>query len=235
MDTDPISFGIIAEGATDQKVIKHILEGVFGKEGDTIRVSFIQPPNDETMRAGEDPPPGGWTLVFDFLESGAHFDAAAFNDVLIVQIDTDVSTEPGFGVPHQDDVDALCEAVQKRLERAMGEPFEDMVFAVSVHALECWLLPLLVKQPAKRSKLTGCLEAANSALRRKNKPLLSDGSGKDPRVYANVSKPYRKPKQLDKLACDNPSLGLFVDALKALKDRPDITERLEALRAQRGL
>lgn len=55
---EPISFGIISEGITDQKVIKHILEGVFGVEGTFIDVRFLQPPNDETMQHA-DPPPGG--------------------------------------------------------------------------------------------------------------------------------------------------------------------------------
>jgi hypothetical protein len=101
------TFGIIAEGLTDQYVIENILRGFFGGSGDDLVVNYVRPPLDATGRAegaGKtgDKPPAGWTLVFKALRDGEHKKALQFNDHVIVQIDTDVCEEKGFDVPRRE-------------------------------------------------------------------------------------------------------------------------------------
>jgi hypothetical protein len=233
---EPISFGIISEGITDQKVIKHILEGVFGVEGTFINVRFLQPLNDETMQHA-DHSHGGWTLVSKMLCGETLHEASLFVDFLVIQIDTDVSEEPGFDVPHHGPHGALsseelCEHVERKLCAWIGDSCDNFLLAVSVHSLECWLLPLLEQKRAKQAKVAGCLEAANKALRQKNEPLLSKGGQKQPFAYAQVSRAYRKKKILNKLHTKNPSLCTFVSRLTALAEQPDVVHRLATLHTQ---
>ena len=68
------TFGVIAEGPTDQTVIENILLGYFEEHEDEIDVRFVQPPRP----LSEDP--AGWGLVFKSLERSLttkeHFDSA---------------------------------------------------------------------------------------------------------------------------------------------------------------
>jgi hypothetical protein len=219
------SFGIVAEGITDQIVIERIIAGYFGDEDEKPSVVPVQPPpSAATPKDG--PAPGGWGLVLEFLERGEHRQALQFNDYLVLHLDTDVSEQKGFDVPHREDgrelsVEELAARVRQRLERIIGAEFcaehgHRLIFAVAVHGIECWLLPLLY-QDNHTGKITGCLSAANEARRRGNKNPLSTpgrkGENKDPRSYQDASRGYTKRKQLMALHDKNPSLSLFVRQL----------------------
>jgi len=98
--------------------------------------------------------------------------------------------------------------------RETYEAYADrFIFAVAVHSIECWLLPL-VFDDHKTAKITGCLDVLNHELRavRNVAPLsLADGKGKDPQVYARHAREYKKPKQLQKCSTKNRSLALFLN------------------------
>jgi hypothetical protein len=80
-----IKFGLIAEGLTDQIVIKSILAGYFNRSDLVIR--SLQPEIDKDKNFG------GWTLVFDYCRSKKFQEAFQSNDYIIIQIDTDVFIE----------------------------------------------------------------------------------------------------------------------------------------------
>jgi hypothetical protein len=211
------SFGIIAEGVTDQAIIKNILCGYFGEEPDTTQ---IQPPSDAE--------PGGWTVLFKCFEADRHKEALQHNDYLVIQIDTDVSEHKGYDVPWRDaegnafTPEELAARVIARLQKAMGEEFcreysEKLIFAISIHSIECWLLPLLFEsEPTSAGKIVGCLDTANIKLIKQNKKPLSDknGEGKDLAVYRKLSKEFQKKKNLNALYQKNASLILFVKQLE---------------------
>lgn len=160
-----------------------------------------------------------------------------FVDYLVIQIDTDVSEEPGFDVPHHGpdgplSSDQLCNHVERKLCTWIGDSCDNFLLAVSVHSLECWLLPLLEQKQNKQAKVTGCIDAANKVLRQKNEPLLSRGGKKQPLAYAQVSRAYRKKKTLNKLHTKNPSLSAFVSRLNTLAEQPDVAHRLATLHTQ---
>jgi len=213
------TFGFIGEGITDQTIIEDILLGfATDHDLDEPELAPLQPPFDFA--------PGGWTLVFHYLARGEHRNALQTLDYLIIHVDTDVSHEKGFDVPHNDEngplpVEKLVENVIGRLIALIGkETYEAhahrFIFAVAVHSTECWLLPL-VFDDNKTNKLTGCLDAINHELRalRNESPLsLADGTGKDPTIYRKHSRAYRKPKQLRKSHPKNPSFTLFIRHLE---------------------
>ena len=215
------TIGIIAEGHTDQLVIENVLLGFFSEEPDEPEIHFVQP-QDSSPDAHGTYAPGGWTVLFDYLRRGGHIDALAYNDLLVIHVDTDVCEERGFDVRRNDDPAVLASEVQRRLCEIVGEEFianhaHRVVFAIAVDSIECWLLPLrFPTKKAKAGKTAGCLRAVNDDLRRASEPLILKGEEKLPDGYKAASAPYRKRKQL--LAhCDlHPSLSRFIAALRAL-------------------
>ena len=220
-----LSFGIVAEGFTDQIVIDNLITGFFGDVDEEPTVNYVQPLLDATGARGA-PEPGGWGMVLKFLELGEHRRALQFNDYLVLHVDTDVSEQKGFDVPHREEgrelsVIELVTRVSEKLTGIIGAEFcaahgDRLIFAVAVHGIECWLLPLLYQDNHAR-KITGCLNAANEARKKGGKtPLYTvvrKHVSKDPRSYQDVSRAYTKRKRLMALCDKNPSLALFVRQL----------------------
>jgi hypothetical protein len=218
------SFAIIAEGVTDQAVIENILQGFFQMD-DELVVNHVQPPRELKNRV---PAPGGWTLVFQSLRNGDYRKSLQFNDYVVIHIDTDVSEETGFDVSHRaPDGNALSpeELIKQVGEKLVGvmdlEFYKQnagrIVFAIAVDSIECWLMPLLYSdEVAKKTKVTGCLQAADWKLRRLNRPALSKGDHKVLSSYDMASREYMKHKKLMEHCDANPSLHVFVSLLQAL-------------------
>lgn len=225
-----VNFAIIAEGVTDQYVIEAVVRGWLGE--DEVGFSEVQPPAwTRTGRSGEQPPPGGWTLVFRSLELGKHRDALQFNHYLILHIDTDVCEERGFDVSRQADgqglsADTLWDRVRERLEVALGTEFvaehgHRVIFAIAVDSVECWFMPLLSPdQKAHRARTVGCLRAANDELRARDEELLLKGDEKQPRTYMKLSRSFEKRKTLLTIRDYNPSLKRLIDQLDTVAPQP---------------
>lgn len=219
------SFAIIAEGVTDQVVLENILHGYFhADDREPPDVNYVQPP--PTPR-GAVPAPGGWTLVLRSLREGAHRRALQFNDYVVVHIDTDVCEDPGFDVSRRAAdgrvllPEELIERVKAKLIQTMGQELSEqdakrIVFAIAVDSIECWLLPLLYDDAARRAKITGCLEAADWKLRRLGRPPLSRADNKDPLSYEKESRKYAKRRTLMEHRSENPSLDVFVSNLEVI-------------------
>jgi hypothetical protein len=219
-----LTFGVIAEGPTDQTVIENILLGFFEDQEDEPDIRYIQPPRPLTET------PAGWGHVFKCLERKDHEGALQFNDYLIIHIDTDVQDEPGFDVPRREE--GLELSVSDRVDRVIGRLKKDIdlgfyqanahriLFAIAVDTIECWFLPLLhpnKKDARKAAKIVGCLETANQTLRKADRDALSAGEKKFPPAYEKASSGYRKRETLIELHEKNPSLELFIKQLESLR------------------
>lgn len=227
------TFGIIAEGITDQIVLENILCGYLGDQDEDPVVNYVQPPFDATSQGGGFAP-GGWSLVFKSLEAGDHRKALQSNNYIVIQIDTDVSEEKGFDVSRREDgreltLEELVDRVVSRLKKAMGLDFctkyqDCIIFAVAVNQMECWLLPLFENDKAE--KITGCLKTMNDERSKRNKRPLSAqgqrGDRKEPRSYEDASRPYANRRTLMKVYARNPSLKLFIERLDAMNLRAAI-------------
>ena len=144
-----LTFGVIAEGPTDQTVIENILLGYFKDQEDEPDVRYIQPPRPLTET------PAGWGHVFKSLERKDYEGALQYNDYLVIHIDTDVQEEPGFDVPRREGRTQLSipdrvDRVIARLKRDIDAAFYQanahrILFAIAVDTIECWLLPLLYR------------------------------------------------------------------------------------------
>lgn len=204
-----LSFALVTEGITDQAVLENILCGHYGEEP---AINPLQPLRDATdeHRQGSF---GGWEQVLEYCEHGELSEALIFNDYLIIQVDTDCAER--FGV-------ALTDGGKDRLETELiahvknviisklGDQFcrdyeNQILFAISVHSLECWLLPL----HADKAKDSGRTKSCAKHLERTTKAQLV----KDYRTYLRLSKPYLEKSAITRGRQHNVSLDAFVASL----------------------
>ncbi|MEG4938878.1 phage tail protein [Microcoleus sp. F4-D5] len=207
-----ISFGLIAEGLTDQIVIEDILAGYFNSA--YIEVTPLQPKRDKSKT-------GGWTLVFDYCRSKKFQEAFQFIDYIIIQIDTDVSED--YGVAKQDEngeftPQQLIAKVIEKFRSAIGDNFystyqQQIIFAISVHSIECWLLPLYYTD-SRKAKITNCLDTLNREVQKKHNFTI-DANAKNPEYYRVISEKYCKHKVLMKHYPENPSLKTFIEEIQS--------------------
>ncbi len=220
-----LSIGLVAEGVTDFVVLENILFGFFKDVEPEIR--HLQPIRDATDDAVRF---GGWVRVFEYCASSKLLQAFQFCDYLVVQIDTDCCQEIGYEVSPLDGQNRkltpefLVAKVEERLKNvisigvetnkllSVSEFWENyghrLLFAISVDAIECWLLPLHLEGKF-RADTNNCLKK----LDKKGTKLWN----KQVNVYEKASRDYSKHKTLMKLYAENPSLKLFVEKLFLLK------------------
>jgi len=212
-------FGLITEGKTDQFVIENILYGYFNT--DDITLNLLSPLRDKTgeLQAGIY---SNWYKVFEYCQSNEFKDAFQFNDYIIVQIDTE---EKHYDIPKYVNgkeltPDQLIDRVTDKFRTLITEEFysrykERIIFAISVHSVECWLLPLYYTDKRKAGT-KNCLDKVNRRLAAKGlKFRLTDkGGNKISESYNTVSKAYNKHKTLMKLYKANPSLRIFIEEIK---------------------
>ena len=219
-----VTFGFITEGVTDQIVIEYILNGFF--DTDDIEIKELQPIRDETDKNRLENY-GGWTLVFDYCKSTKFKEAFPYCDYIIIQIDTDVCEEVNYGISKRDEygnelkpVDLIEKVKEKFREELIGQEFfndneEKIIFAISVHSIECWLLPLYYTDN-KKGKIVNCLRALNERLSRRENFTI-DSNSKNPSYYEKIAKKFRKRKTLMGLYEDNPSLKIFIEEIEKRK------------------
>ena len=217
-------FALVTEGPSDQAVLENILFGYFKEQREPAVNRELPNPQDDK---------GGWTLLFQYLREKKFRDAFQLNRYLIIQVDTDVSEEPGFDVPHHDEhgpltPDELVEKIIERLKEEIGEPYLTIyagkfIFAIAMDEIECWVLPLWYED-AHAESITGCIAKLGHCAKLK-KELKEQRlrwirpEEKKYTSYAYASRGYRKPKPLAEIGRKNPSLALFLDQL----DQMDLT------------
>lgn len=217
MDENEVRFALVTEGITDQVALEAILKGHYKRfDGDIeVVVNPIQPIRDATD-ASKQGDFGSWEKVFEACARPEVSDnALAFNQYLIVQIDTDMGDHANFGLPLAPggvDVDETTFVTQARalIATKFGDKWphiEHRVFtAVSVHSLECWLMAL--HSPAATRSTKRCEERLRQELIRQNKVY-----DKNHACYTAISKDFRKTKHLDDARSRSVSLDRFVESL----------------------
>ena len=216
-----LRFYIVAEGNTDQAVIQNVLLGYFGSRVSPADIDWVSPRYIE-KKAAHSTDRGTWEKVFQYLRAGDYREALQFPGYLIVQIDTDISTHPHFGVPQHEagtgrklPTEELVHAVRARLRGEIGEAGWELVsdrilFAIGVHETQCWLAPLTA-ETARHTATTGCNHAVQKGITDAN--LRRSFGLKEVGAYDKVSAPFRKRKELMAAAKKQQSLALFLDEL----------------------
>ncbi|MEA5478325.1 phage tail protein [Pseudanabaena galeata UHCC 0370] len=203
------TFAGIVEGVTDKRVITNILAGYFNNPD--IKVTWLQP-RDTIPNTKE--PPAGWTRVLKYCKTKQFKDSFQENEYVIIHIDTDVSPKETFDIAHHDEngslltPEQLIAKVVNKFRLLIGEDFYDqyedkIIFAIAVHSIECWLLPLFL--PEKKAEIDDCMNIL--------KRDLPNFKPKDHKYYQRISIEYANTNLLLKLYPENPSLKIFIEQL----------------------
>jgi len=209
-------FGLVTEGITDQIVIENILCGFYKDYEDLDQeIQPLQPPYDETTKKQKEGEFGGWEMLLEYLGEKRFRDDVINSEYTIIQIDTDICDHPNFNVVKETScVDTFVQNIKLKLiscidknESFFEENKTKIIFAISVHSLECWLLPIC--KDLKKEKIAGCFES----LERECKGIKVE---KTYIIYDKLSKPLLKNKDLLKISSKNSSFQIFLDALPSL-------------------
>lgn len=106
----------------------------------------------------------------------------------------------------------------EKFKEEIGEDFygkcqQRIIWAISVHSIECWLLPLYY-QDNKRAHFKNCLGMLNKQLDKKRGFTID---AKKPQYYRQISEKYRKHRDLMDCYQHNPSLKSFVVDIESNK------------------
>jgi hypothetical protein len=210
------SFALVTEGLTDQIALETILLGYYSD--DDLEVRPLQPMRDVTdlSRQGSF---GGWELVLEYcLRTDILNEALAFNDYLIFQIDTDCAEHKNFGVALTDggadrSATEVIKDVREILIQKIGlELFEEqkhrIFFAIAIHSLECWLLPLHASDARSAKKTKACEAHLTRALQRKDVLYAKDAD-----CYEKLVKGYSKRETIDLHRSKSESFDIFLRSL----------------------
>jgi|LakMenEpi03Aug12_release.lakeMendotaPanAssembly.Ray.scaffolds.fasta_scaffold229894_1 hypothetical protein len=209
-----INFGLITEGPTDQVIIKSILSGYFGESN--LVLNMIRPKKGQ---------PGGWTEVFKYCKSSEFEEAFEANDYIVIQVDTDVSNQKGYQVSPLDengnllDTEEFIAKVKEKLISLIGKYFyrknaERIIFAISVHSIECWLLPLY-SETEEKSAIDNCFSRLESVINQEPEKFRLRKLVKKYKSYEKIALPYATKETLLQSYLLNPSFKIFIEELQA--------------------
>lgn len=213
-------FSIAGEGITDQVTIENILCGFFENEDLDGEIKYSQPLFDESDNKQKGF--GNWTMLLEYLEH-PRFRRDTLNCAyIVVQVDTDIANEKGFDVSQYDEqnqplapdvlianvIGKLIDTIEIGEQGFYQENAHRIVFAISVHSLECWLYAHYNKKLLKKPKITGCYNALSRLLQFDEKNYGH---------YKEISKPFKKRKNIDAVATKDASFRIFLQALEKVE------------------
>ncbi|MDX2305106.1 MAG: hypothetical protein NW226_20010 [Microscillaceae bacterium] len=221
-----VSFGLITEGITDQIVIESVMYGFYNsRDLDLIPLQPLRDASNENKATS----PGNWHKVIEYCGSEKlEMALRQENYYLIIQLDTDVlltenvpkefqlnlKNEKGEDLNIDEIVSRVKNLLISRMPEGVYELYQTkIIFAITVHSIECWLLPLYYKNN-KKAKLENALDTLNKALQ-KSEGFSIDPNNKDPEYYRLISKKYWKHKEFIRLYQANPSLKIFIEELQS--------------------
>lgn len=208
-----LKFALACEGITDQTVIENILCGFYDDYDDLDEeIQAFQPLYDATQQKQLEDEFGGWEMLLQYLSEKRFRDNVDYSEYMIIQIDTDISEHKNFGVLQKDlsVEDLIKKVIEKLIMQIDSKQFfyeenkEKIIFAISVHSLECWILPLY--KNIKNEKITGCLDS----LQRESKKIEVM---KNKKTYEKLTKDFTKNKKLMQIVAKNISFQIFINSL----------------------
>lgn len=231
-------FALICEGVIDQIAISNILCGFFDNEDLDEDIAFLQPPYDVTTQKQKYGEFGGWLMLLSYLAESRFRDAVLSNRYVVVHVDTDISEKKGFDVAHRDEnnqelsVELLVQKVIMRLieqinanEPGFYQTYKDrIVFCISVHSLECWLLAHYTPNIPSKPKIKGCVNTLKNLVENRYSSILEKAYPRKKRrnfskeriLYEHLSEPFLDGERLRSLTHHEPSLQIFLTSLEAI-------------------
>ncbi len=223
-----MKFGLACEGVTDQITLENILCGYFDNPDLDEEIGQLQPLYDETNQKQQGQ--GGWEPLLSYLKSSRFRDDVLNTEYVILQIDSDISEHQNFGVAHQDTdnqnlpPETLIQNISSKLISVIDSGEQDfyathrykIVFAISVHSLECWLYAYYNTKALRQPKITGCYKALEYLASQKN-ILKNEPFAKNYRCYQQLSEVFLKRKNIEAIAQKDPSFNYFIQEMDVIR------------------
>jgi hypothetical protein len=214
--------GIIAEGRTDQAVIKNILRGIGFDSSD---VQNIRPTlqRDETDK--NSPTIGTWQGVKNACVNREDFERFFYisdNKYIIIQLDTAECEQADFGIKrpkkeeNSDYSTELRAILVEKINNWLDDNYENkLLYAISIEEMEAWILTIFTTtnttfsiDPKKK------LFAPNGELRKRN--IDNKGCRDDAEFYDKITTGFRKKKLLASFQQHNESLREFINSIDSV-------------------
>lgn len=218
-----MQIGLIAEGASEIGILKHIVCRYLGSDCD---INTVQPEIDDK---GTQTSAGGWNKVIKTFEcEGKIKEILIENQYVLIQIDTDCAHIAPFSVRVLDDNGQCCtnEELHKRVrERILShipnlttEEKNRILLAICIHEIECWLLPVYYNDN-KRCKTTNCIDLLNHELRKHKIDIITEkNDGKARKTYYTILKKLNKKDIIEEYAQYNVGFRFFLEQLKSIRN-----------------
>jgi hypothetical protein len=117
-----------------------------------------------------------------------------------------------------------CEGItdQITIENILCGYFEDdqqhkLLFCITVHSIECWLLAHYNPKPPKNPKIKNCEKGLRFMLEKHHR-MKSKEFVKDRHFYDKLSEPFLSIKTLIEVAESEPSMKVFIRHLNKMAD-----------------
>jgi hypothetical protein len=222
-----MNFALISEGASEHRIIKYMLARFF--KGQEPFINPIQPP----IANGKQSNSGGWNEVLKYCERNDDIrEIFKFNNYLIIQIDTDQSETKPFSVSHSkedgsvktpeelytDVIERLNGLINNEIRNEFGEK---IFFAICIHTIECWLLPVYYTNNHK-TKIQDCLSWLNNGLRKDGIPRpITKGNKSEAngvRAYEKALSYLKKKKEIIAASKHNFGFNKFITSIQDINE-----------------
>lgn len=216
-----MNFNIIAEGNTDFRVLRIVIESILEDAVVNVLVPTVDAYSHTTIGTA------GWENVVNYLGSNLLKDALENCDYLVIQIDTDECEHVNYNAASitqaDQDISSFYEVIKNKIiewiNRFDSNTYEiyksKIIFAICIHSLECWLLALYVKQnELPRKRILSGFYHLNRALARHNIRLSEP---KDPNQYEKLAYQLRKRTNHSIVREYSYSFDRFVTILETLE------------------
>lgn len=219
-----MQIGLIAEGASELCILKHILGRYLGTEHD---LNEIQPRTDAT---GTQIVPGGWDRVIKTFEyENTVKEALLENNYVLIQIDTDYAQTAPFSVNILDDNGQCCppEVIHQRVKDRIlshipgltDEARSRILLAICINEIECWLLPIFYNDN-KRCHINRCVDLLNHRLRmEKIDSIVEKNNAKARNTYDTILRKLKKAKDIEACSQYNFGFHFLIEQLKVVKQQ----------------
>lgn len=211
-----MKIGIVCEGISDYRVLKHITERYL-RDHDV----YVVPLKPKETPQGKQDGFGSWQGVLQYISGEDQMILEALNEgcqYVIVHIDTDVRMD--YGVTDEfADISDLHASVVKMLLSRVPSNFDKsrLIFAIAINETECWLIPFVSDDKRYVCKINSCVATINHILKDKG-GIDKDNKNTDKarEVYDLILKKKRKVKDLKEVSQFNFGFAHFIDSLERI-------------------
>ena len=214
------SIGLICEGVSEIKMIKHIIGRYLGD----VDVNTIQPEIANDKQEHQETP-GGWENVLKTCADKKLQEAFAINDYLVIQIDTDRCCEKNYNVNVYDEnhkkisdeilYSRVVDRLKQNLVTAELQPyFDKIIFAICINETECWFLPLYYNDN-RRCATDSCIRKLNQELKKQKLGIPDEDKNcvQAQKTYREIFKKMKKKTIIQEISQYNYGFKKFIEQL----------------------